>query len=701
MNPDPGAVDRLYDLLPAWHRRRDAAQGHPLRALLRVIGEQVAAVEDDIDQLYDDAFIETCADWAVPYIGDLVGYLPVHEAGTPGDPATAEGRLRNSFLVPRREVANTVAMRRRKGTLHVLRQLAEDVAGWPAHAREFYRLLGWTQHMRHLHLHRGRTLDLRESDALDRLGGPFETAAHRVDVRRIGSSRRVGRYDIPDVGVFAFRLASYPVSGTPACCIEQQGPHCYTFSVLGNDAPLYARAGADRDGPARECDLPWPIRRLALQRIVGRHPLQARASTDYYGEGRGFSIVAPGWPKKDAPQPIPADQVVPADLRQWSGTLPRNTVAVDPASGRLMFPVGQLPKHGVSVHYHYGFSADIGGGEYRRPLRQPSLAQMSRFQPADLASAAEQLLPALQQAAAAASDDAASACLRSRFGAASLALVDAWQAPMPVSAALADALLEEMNRLLADDGLYAPGRFGADSDLPDEARRRLAAGATGPYLARLNRLLLETRYARSIARSYARYRVGRGALPRIADALRQFADEQPRYGLVEIVDSGVYTEPLRVELLAAQSLQLRAANGARPVLRLLDYMADQPDAFAVSGHAGSRFVLDGLLVAGRGIRITVPASAQSADDDLCEVVVRHCTLVPGWSLDCDCEPKRPGEPSIESLQSHATLRIEHSIVGPIEVGADATAVDPVDIRVSDSIVDATRCGRVADRKSVV
>jgi hypothetical protein len=207
--------------------------------------------------------------------------------------------------------------------------------------------------------------------------------------------------------------------------------------------------------------------------------------------------------------------------------------------------------------------------------------------------------------------------------------------------------------------------------------------------------LLESRYAQSIARSYALYRVGKGALPRLADALRQFDDEQPRYAVIEIVDSGVYTEPLRVELQAWQSLQLRAANGARPVLRLLDYMADQPDAFAVSGHADSRFVLDGLLVAGRGIRIGVPVSARSADDDLCEVVVRHCTLVPGWSLDCDCEPKRPSEPSIESLQSHATLRIEHSIIGPIEVGVDTMGADPVDIRISDSIVDATRCGRVA------
>jgi hypothetical protein len=63
--------DRLYNLLPGVHRMRDADQGSPLRALLQVISEQVNLVEADIDQLYENWFIETCQDWVVPYIGDL------------------------------------------------------------------------------------------------------------------------------------------------------------------------------------------------------------------------------------------------------------------------------------------------------------------------------------------------------------------------------------------------------------------------------------------------------------------------------------------------------------------------------------------------------------------------------------------------------------------------------------------------------
>ena len=92
--------DRLYELLPVVYRQRDAGQGYPLRALLQVIAEQVDVVQDDIRQLYENWFIETCQDWVVPYIGDLVGYRIVHEAGEPGDVTTRSGLQRNKILIP-------------------------------------------------------------------------------------------------------------------------------------------------------------------------------------------------------------------------------------------------------------------------------------------------------------------------------------------------------------------------------------------------------------------------------------------------------------------------------------------------------------------------------------------------------------------------------------------------------------------------
>src|SRR6266404_5315066 len=98
--------DRLYDLVPVVYRQRDADQGYPLRALLRVIAEQVSVVERDITGLYENWFIETCQDWVVPYIGDLVGYTPPSATGEPIDVKDQRALARERMVIPRREVAN-------------------------------------------------------------------------------------------------------------------------------------------------------------------------------------------------------------------------------------------------------------------------------------------------------------------------------------------------------------------------------------------------------------------------------------------------------------------------------------------------------------------------------------------------------------------------------------------------------------------
>jgi len=212
------SLDRLYDLLPIIYRQRDTEVGQPLRALLQVISEQVNIVEADIAQLYQNWFIETCEDWVVPYIADLIGYRVVHEAGEPGRPTTAEARQLNKILIPRREVANTIRYRRRKGTLALLELLARDVAGWPARAAEFYQNLLPAQHVNHLRLQQGHSVDVRQGNALDLLEGAFDQLAHTVSVRRVNSRYATGRYDITNAGLFVWRLNAYSVTRSPAFC---------------------------------------------------------------------------------------------------------------------------------------------------------------------------------------------------------------------------------------------------------------------------------------------------------------------------------------------------------------------------------------------------------------------------------------------------------------------------------------------------
>ncbi|MGH8551970.1 MAG: hypothetical protein ACRERS_01620, partial [Methylococcales bacterium] len=303
-------IDRLYDLLPAIYKLRDAEQGEPLKALLQVISEQANLVEDDIAGLYENWFIETCDDWVVPYIGDLIGYEPVHEAGEPTPGTNPQERLRNQILFPRREVANTIRYRRRKGALALLELLANDVAGWPARAVEFYQLLAWSQHINYLHLNRGRTIDVRNGAVLDLLDSPFDKAAHTVDIRRIQSGRSRGRYNIPNVGVFVWRLKSYSVTKTPAYCLESIAPNCFTFSVLGNDSPLYIHPERESDPTsiAGELNLPVPIRRRIFDQQKDAIYGETKSLQIWLGESGAKS-------KKSAePVAVPAQQVIAADL---------------------------------------------------------------------------------------------------------------------------------------------------------------------------------------------------------------------------------------------------------------------------------------------------------------------------------------------------------------------------------------------------
>src|SRR5262245_63706706 len=116
-------AQRLFELLPVIHRLRDGQARYPdaLRTLIDVIAEQVAVLEEDLAEAYDDQFIETCAEWVAPYIGDLIGYRALHAVAP---------RIGS----PRAEVANTIAYRRRKGTASMLEPPARDVSGWDARA---------------------------------------------------------------------------------------------------------------------------------------------------------------------------------------------------------------------------------------------------------------------------------------------------------------------------------------------------------------------------------------------------------------------------------------------------------------------------------------------------------------------------------------------------------------------------------------
>ncbi len=130
----------------------------------------------------------------------------------------------------------------------------------------------------------------------------------------------------------------------------------------------------------------------------------------------------------------------------------------------------------------------------------------------------------------------------------------------------------------------------------------------------------------------------------------------------------MWTEPVNLQLAPHQTLQLRAAERVRPVLRLLDYMADRPTrSVSQAGRAAASCSTACSSAAAVYKCAAWTKRAVATGPNCCELVLRHCTLIPGWDLGCDCEPKRPNEPSLDFAGSHAALRIEHSILGAIEI----------------------------------
>jgi hypothetical protein len=352
----------LFELLPAVHRIRDAGLARdlglergPLEELVEVLAEQIAVAAEGLDQLHDDLFIETCADWVVPYIGDLIGYQGLHSVAA-------------RVASPRAEVAHTIALRRRKGTALVLEQLARDVTGWDARAVEYFQRLATTQYMNHPRPHSLQSPDLRRGEALEWIGSAFESASRTVDVRHIESGR--GRHNIPNVGLHLWRIRAYPHRTAPAF---RAGPRRYRASPLNHDVPLYNAPLAEDDIShlAEPDNVPWPLSRRRLAAHLDRH----------YGGSGGGTLAGrmPALVLSVNGSAIERNRILVCDLSDegpgWVHTPPPDgQYAIDPVLGRVALPGDAPDPADVRLTWHEGFSADLGGGEYERGDSLPAPA---------------------------------------------------------------------------------------------------------------------------------------------------------------------------------------------------------------------------------------------------------------------------------------------------------------------------------------
>ncbi|HYH84528.1 MAG TPA: hypothetical protein VEX60_03540, partial [Pyrinomonadaceae bacterium] len=314
---------------------------------------------------------------------------------------------------------------------------------------------------------------------------------------------------------------------------------------------------------------------------------------------------------------------------------------------------------GVWVSYHYGFSAAIGGGEYERQLRPPQGRKLYRV--------SWQRHQSQQRKRGA--RRAQQRRRRDYYSTISGAL-DAWSREDPDDAIIqiedSESYVEPLNITL---------RAGQRLELR-------AAGGTRPHIYLLNRAVnrpdflsingVESRRAhddderaegdydeeREGERDYEKEDEGRDEETERGERGEHYEQSEERGGYKGDDEQG----------------EQDAANGEAS----RDAYEEATDE---ATKRPSRLVLDGLLIEGRSVRV---------EGSLGQLVIRHCTLVPGWSLDQHCNPQNETEASIELVETDARLTVERSITGTILVNKNVVTDDPVSIEISDSVLDSTR-----------
>ncbi|HEV7389956.1 MAG TPA: hypothetical protein VGN73_15220 [Gemmatimonadaceae bacterium] len=340
----------LFKRLPEIYRIRDAEplSHDQLRDYLALVEDAFGAIHENIEALYHDLFIEFCDEWAIPYIGDLLGTSPLS-----GDAWTL-----------RADVADTIALRRRKGTLGAIELLTFNLTEWGVHCVELLENMVWNQHLNHQRpddggrppyrdsrpgdlnprmtlqtVIRGGTVTLRDPATLALLHTPFDPFAHVADVRPPANGSI--RYNLPNLAIFLWRLAAYRIrvsrpvwKGTfPTTLAFPLAAQAVRFSINPVDRP-YITAAHSRD---RE-----PVRLFNTNLVSINNT--ARTGIDKLNR----SAATPSISRIDeTPGPIPPDRLTSGA----PGAVPEAYVSVETYDAQLADLTGlDLSDVGFQLH---------------------------------------------------------------------------------------------------------------------------------------------------------------------------------------------------------------------------------------------------------------------------------------------------------------------------------------------------------------
>lgn len=404
--PDTPLALPMYERLPEVLRERDAAGSPPgqLRAFVDALDTVFTALRQRVEQQYDDLFIDTCSDWVVPYIADLVGTSHLS-----GDPQAL-----------RADVARTVFHRRRKGTLGAVESQVHVLSGWAVHAIELRNRLAWNMPLNHLRPDaggaspftrlpaadprqpvRGGTAALRAPAWLSFVGGPFDPFARTVDLKppqeRDGNGPARPTPNLPHLGVFVWRLLDLQVPvltpALPAVPVTTQAsgaPFVLRAHLhpLGEPLMLFNshRYQADSEPPnlASEDAVPNP---MPVARLTSGAPAGNPAA---YVQVLPYAGAVPDAPADDAPGlvlHVPAALAAGinwhfrgANLCAWEAGLAAplavGEVAVDPRTGRIALglpgptaaDVAEPLAAGLRASVTHGTPGPVGAQPLAHPL---------------------------------------------------------------------------------------------------------------------------------------------------------------------------------------------------------------------------------------------------------------------------------------------------------------------------------------------
>lgn len=336
----------LYQLLPEIYRLRDRDNGQVLQALLAVFDEQFDKIEQDIDALYDDQFIETCAPETIAYIGDLVGARLTREAGR--------------LPTMRSYVGNLVGYRKRKGLAGVLAQVAHGVTGWGVRAGSNSDMLNVVEPLKVYSRGVSGTVDLRNLATIATLHSPDDMSHHTVELRlpraQTTETVQVGRFNHQAFLIFVYRLGGYPTEWTQPA-FQDSTSQCGFFHPFGIDTPLFewilAPLAQRADTGAERFTVAQPLTRAKLAALLASNP-------------KTLPFVIRGQTSQGI-RDFSAEEICVWDLSDWNwnGSNSKILVAVDPELGRFALRSEVAPSS-VRISAMSGFSTDMGGGPYDR-----------------------------------------------------------------------------------------------------------------------------------------------------------------------------------------------------------------------------------------------------------------------------------------------------------------------------------------------